>query len=337
VATRSSGQQSGHYGRIEDLFAGGEVLTPRGSMNLPPFPASAAGPDLRQLVLGSEGKMGVLTNVIVRISPLPERDHVYGVFFPAWEEGRNAVQHIAGTDIPFSLMRLSNPLETTTNLALAGNERQISLLRHYLGLRGIGDRNFCMCLIGFTGSRRTTTAARGAASSIIRHHKGIWIGKPMGRAWQKNRFRSAYLRNSLWDRGYAVDTLETALTWDKVTPAMQSIEKSIHEKLQAGNQSGHVFSHLSHVYPSGSSIYTTVIFPLAESPEQTLEIWQRIKHAASRAVVAAGGTISHQHGVGRDHRPYLAFEKGGLGISTLQEVFKHVDPDQRMNPDKLLP
>jgi alkyldihydroxyacetonephosphate synthase len=337
VVTRSSGQQSRHYGRIEDLFAGGEVLTPRGPMNLPPFPASAAGPDLRQIVLGSEGKMGVLTRVIVRITPLPERDNTYGVFFPSWEEGRQAVQRIAGADISFSMLRLSNPLETTTNLALAGSEGQISLLKRYLGVRGLADGKFCMCLIGFAGSRHITAAARGAASTIIRHHKGVWIGRPMGRAWKKNRFRSAYLRNSLWDRGYAADTLETAVSWDKVTPAMQSIEASIHAALQANNQSGHVFSHLSHVYPSGSSIYTTFIFRLSESPVHTLETWQDIKHAASRAIVAAGGTISHQHGVGRDHRQYLSFEKGPLGISTLREVFNHVDPDQRMNPDKLLP
>ncbi|MEJ2169311.1 MAG: FAD-linked oxidase C-terminal domain-containing protein, partial [Desulfobacterales bacterium] len=123
----------------------------------------------------------------------------------------------------------------------------------------------------------------------------------------------------------------------KVTPAMQSIEASIHAALQAHNQSGHVFSHLSHVYPSGSSIYTTFIFRLSESPAHTLETWQGVKHAASRAVVAAGGTISHQHGVGRDHREYLPFEKGHLGINVLREIFNHIDPDQRMNPDKLLP
>ena len=337
VATRSSGQQSRYYGRIEDLFAGGEIITPRGSMNLPPFPASAAGPDLRQIVLGSEGKMGVLTNTIVRITPLPESDTIYGVFFPSWEEAQKAVQHIAGTDISFSMIRLSNSLETTTNLALAGSESQISLLKKYLGLRGLAGGKFCMCLIGFTGSRRITAAARGAALSIIRHHKGVWVGKPMGRAWGKNRFRSAYLRNSLWDRGYAADTLETALTWDKVTPAMHSIEKSIHDALQAGNQRGHVFSHLSHAYASGSSIYTTYIFRLSDSPEQTFENWRRIKDAASRAIIAAGGTISHQHGVGKDHRRYLSCEKGSLGISILREVFGHVDPDQRMNPDKLLP
>jgi len=337
VATRSSGQQSRYYGRIEDLFAGGEIITPRGSMNLPPFPASAAGPDLRQLVLGSEGKMGVLTNIIVRITPRPERDAVYGVFFPSWEAGQNAVQQLAGTDVAFSMIRLSNPQETATNLALAGGASQIHLLKKYLGLRGLDEQKFCMCLIGFTGSRRITAAARSTALSVIRHHQGVWVGKPMGRAWEKNRFLSAYLRNSLWDRGYAVDTLETALSWNKVTPAMRSIEKSIHDALQAGNHGGHVFSHLSSVYSSGSSIYTTYIFPLSDSPEQTLENWQRAKDAASRAVIAAGGTISHQHGVGKDHRQYLELEKGSLGVSTLREVFKHVDPHQRMNPDKLLP
>ena len=128
VVTRSSGQQSKHFGRIEQLFAGGDVLTPRGSLNLPPFPASAAGPDLRQILLGSEGRMGVLTHVVVKIVALPEKDDVYGVFFPSWERAVHAAQTIAGTDICFSMMRLSNPAETMTTLALAGDERQTNLL-----------------------------------------------------------------------------------------------------------------------------------------------------------------------------------------------------------------
>jgi alkyldihydroxyacetonephosphate synthase len=337
VATRSSGQQSRHYGRIEDLFAGGMAFTPRGTLRLPPFPASAAGPDLRQILLGSEGKMGVLTNIVVRISHLPEKDPAYGFFFPSWENGLKAAQTMAGTDITFSILRLSNPSETMTNLALAGHERQISLVRRYLRLRGIPDKGFCMCLIGFTGSRRMTTAARRAAFSVIRRQKGVCIGQPMGRAWKKNRFRSAYLRNTLWDLGYAVDTLETAITWDKVNPTMQAVEKSIHQALKADRQRGHVFSHLSHVYPSGSSIYTTFLFRLAESPQKTLEIWKRIKQAASRTITDAGGTITHQHGVGSDHRKYMVDEKGKIGVDMLQKVFNHLDPDRRMNPDKLLP
>ena len=153
----------------------------------------------------------------------------------------------------------------------------------------------------------------------------------------KNRFYSAYLRNTLWDLGYAVDTLETAITWDKVTHTMQAIEKSLQGAIKPDNERLHVFSHLSHVYSSGSSIYTTFLFRLLETPEKTLKTWRRLKDAASRTIVAAGGTISHQHGVGKDHKRYLEAEKGNIGIHTLQKMFDHLDPDQRMNPDKLLP
>jgi alkyldihydroxyacetonephosphate synthase len=159
----------------------------------------------------------------------------------------------------------------------------------------------------------------------------------MGKAWKKNRFQSAYLRNTLWDLGYAADTLETAITWDKVTPAMQAIEKSLREAIKPDNQRIHVFSHLSHVYPSGSSIYTTFLFRLSETPGQTLEAWKRLKQAASQTIAAAGGTISHQHGVGTDHKKYMAVEKGTLGIQTLQKIFNHLDPEHHMNPGKLLP
>jgi alkyldihydroxyacetonephosphate synthase len=145
------------------------------------------------------------------------------------------------------------------------------------------------------------------------------------------------LRNTLWDLGYAVDTLETAITWDKVTSTMVAIEKSIQQTLTSGDGGVHVFSHLSHVYPSGSSIYTTFVFRLSPNPRQTLDTWQCLKHAASRAITSAGGTISHQHGVGSDHKKYLIDEKGEIGIEVLHGLFNHLDPDQRMNPDKLIP
>jgi len=194
-----------------------------------------------------------------------------------------------------------------------------------------------MCLIGFTGSRRITTAARDDTFAIVRQNKGLTVGKAMGNAWKKNRFRSAYLRNTLWDLGYAADTLETAITWDKVASTMQAVEKSITDALAVRDERVHVFTHLSHVYPIGSSIYTTFLFRLFERPQATLEAWKSAKQSASRAIVDAGGTISHQHGVGKDHRQYLSAEKGDLGISTLKTVFEHLDPGQQMNPGKLLP
>jgi alkyldihydroxyacetonephosphate synthase len=280
--------------------------------------------------------MGVLTKVSVKISPVPEKDDVYGFFFPTWDAGLEAARAVAGAGLQFSMIRLSNPAETETNLALAGHERQISLLRRYLRLRGLTGSQVCMCLMGFTGSRRMTKASKSYALSIMRRNSGINIGKAMGNAWKQNRFRSAYLRNTLWDLGYAVDTLETAITWDKVTTTVQSIEKAIINALSERGEKVHAFAHLSHVYPTGSSIYLTFVFRLSEKPRATLEAWKSAKQSASRVIVEAGGTISHQHGVGKDHLAYLISEKGELGISTLKTVFDHLDPGHRMNPNKLV-
>jgi alkyldihydroxyacetonephosphate synthase len=337
IATRSSGQQSRHYGRIEQLFAGGDVFTFKGRLKLPPFPASAAGPDIRQLVLGSEGRMGILTRAIVRISPLPDVNDIHGVFFPSWNHARQAVQTLAQSQISLSMARLSNPQETRANLALAGDERQIKWLNRYLKLRGIDPDLACMCLIGYIGSQRQSRVARSEVSSIIGRFQGIGVGKRVGDTWKKNRFRSAYLRNTLWDLGYAVDTLETAVNWDKVTDTMRRIEKELAQALDSANERILAFSHLSHVYPTGSSIYTTFVFRLAATPQETLERWRTLKQAASRAIVDAGGTISHHHGIGKDHLPYLEAEKGPIGINTLNHVFRYLDPNRQMNPGKLLP
>jgi alkyldihydroxyacetonephosphate synthase len=337
VATRSCGQQSRHYGRIEQLFAGGEIATFKGQIKLPPFPASAAGPDIRQLVLGSEGRMGILTRVIVRISPLPEINDIHGVFFPSWDQACQAVHTLAQSQIALSMVRLSNEQETRVNLALVEHEQQLKWLKRFLKLRGIDPNAACMCLVGYIGFPRQVRIARSEAGSIIRRFKGILVGKGIGNAWKKNRFRSAYLRNTLWDLGYAVDTLETAVNWDKVTDTMTRVESRLERALQPADERILAFSHLSHVYATGSSIYTTFVFRLGDSPEKTLDRWRTLKQAASRAIVEAGGTISHHHGIGKDHRPYMEDEKGPIGINMLDQVFGYLDPNRQMNPGKLLP
>jgi alkyldihydroxyacetonephosphate synthase len=336
VVTRSSGQQSAYYGRIEKLFAGGELVTPRDHIKLPPFPASAAGPDLRHLVLGSEGRLGILTKATVRIAALPEQDDVYGLFFPSWEDAQEAVQAIAGSQVRVAMIRLSNPTETQANLALAGNARKVSMLKTYLRMRRFSLGSACMCLIGLIGSRKQVAAAKKEVFSICRDYRAVNTGTAMGQAWKFNRFQAPYLRNTLWDGGYAADTLETAVTWDRVTSTMNQIEATIRNSLAPWNESVHVFSHLSHVYPSGSSIYTTFVWRLADDAATMLEQWRTIKQAASKAIVKAGGTISHQHGIGLDHRDYLEAEKSKAGIDALKALFNHLDPEQRMNPTKLL-
>lgn len=334
VVTRSSGQQSLGYGRIENLFAGGVLLAPAGEMCLPPFPASAAGPDLRQLVLGSEGRLGILTEATVRVSPLPEHEEFHAVFFPDFISGTTAVRRIVQARLPLSLLRLSTPVETRTTLALAGHERLIGLLETMLGVRGVGDGK-CMLLCGFTGQSKTVRDARQAVMEIAKEHGGVSVGRRFGDQWIEGRFRTPYLRNTLWELGYAVDTLETATTWDGVPHMVEVIEEALHSTLPNGERV-HVFTHLSHVYPQGASVYTTYLYRIAADPDETLRRWGLLKGNASRAIVAAGGTISHQHGVGRDHAPYLQAEKSALGLAALRSAFAEFDPDGRMNPGVLL-
>lgn len=152
----------------------------------------------------------------------------------------------------------------------------------------------------------------------------------------KKRFLTPYLRNTLWDLGYALDTLETALPWDKIQTGRQEILHAIGHALEDENEPVLVFSHISHVYTNGGSMYVTYLFRRGQDPHQTLARWQKLKGAASQQITALGGTITHQHGIGLDHKPYLTAEKDPLSMRILKNVIKTVDPDQVMNTGKLL-
>ncbi|MBU0512451.1 MAG: FAD-binding oxidoreductase [Chloroflexi bacterium] len=335
VVTRSSGQQSLRYGRIERMFSGGVLESPAGRLTLPNFPASAAGPDLREIVLGSEGRLGVLTEVTVRVTPLPEREDFHAIFFPDWERGLVAVRQISQSCLPLSMLRYSTPTETETTLRLAGHERLIGTLERLLSARSAGAEK-CMLLVGFTGQDALVKMARKEVLGITRKHNGIHVGRTFGSQWHKGRFKSPYLRNTLWELGYGVDTLETATDWGAVPAMVEAVESALRGAMAAFDERIHVFTHLSHFYPYGSSIYTTYLFRLSPDPDETLERWQAMKAAASQAVVGHGGTISHQHGVGVDHKPYLPAEKGELGMAAIGDLCKRFDPEGIMNPGKLL-
>ncbi len=336
VATRSSGQQSAGYGRIEALFAGGTVEAPAGTLELPPHPASAAGPDLRHAILGSEGRLGIVTEATLRVAPLPEVEAFPALFFPDWEHALGFTRAMARARLPLAMVRTSTPAETWTNLALAGHARTLAALRRYLAARGAGPGR-AMVLLGLVGRRRLAAAAFADVLAIGRRYGAVRAPATFGRQWQRNRFRTPYLRNTLWDAGYAVDTLETAVAWDRVPAMAAALAPAIRRGLADEDERVHAFTHLSHVYPTGSSLYTTFIFRLADDPDVTLERWRRLKALASDAIVRLGGTISHQHGVGTDHAPYLAAEKGELGMAALGDLARRFDPAGILHPGVLLP
>ena len=335
VATRSSGQQSLGFGRIERLFAGGVVECPAGTLELPAFPASAAGPDLRELVLGSEGRLGIITEATVRVRPVPETDDVYAVFLPSWDAALEATREIVQAGIPLSMLRLSTAEEAATQRTLAGDSRAAVVLDKGLAVRGVGAGR-CVLLIGVMGTAALARQRWRSAYGVARRHGGVQVGRSLGRRWQRGRFRAPYLRNGLWERGFGIDTVETATTWSLLPAMLARLEQVIGAALEPVGERVHVVTHLSHVYPTGSSIYTTYAFRLGATAAETMERWSRCKTAASEAIVAIGGTISHQHGVGLDHRDYLPAEKGELGMATLRSLAESVDPDGRMNPGKLI-
>jgi len=334
VAARGSGLKSLGNGRIEQLYAGGTLEAPAGTLDMPPYPGSAAGPDLRQVVLGSEGRLGILTDVILRAMPVPEVERFDAWAMPGWATGHDAVHALARARPGLSLLRLSTPAETRALLALADRPSQTRALTTYLRARR-RPRDWSLLLIGASGAKRTVKAARGEAASILKAHGGIRL-PVLAEAWYRSRYKSPYLRNTLLAAGYGAETLETATDWAQVPGLLARLEAVISTALAPRGERVHVFTHLSHVYPSGSSLYLTYLFRLGGDPDEALDRARAIKRAASEMLVAEGATITHHHGVGVDHAPYLAAEKGPLGMAALEALVRTFDPDGLMNPGVLL-
>ncbi len=348
AATRSSGQESLGVGRIEDLVAGLELVAPAGRLALPALPASAAGPDLRQLVLGSEGRLGVITEVTVRVRQRPAVRRVEALLVPSWDAGTAALRHLVRSGIPLQMLRLSDPDETAVALStgLAGHAWE-PLVRRWLRLRGVGvvpaefpgrERDGgCLLLAGAAGGLDDSEEALGEAKALLRRVLGrsaVSLGEGPGRHWLADRFRHPYLRDGLLDRGIATDTLETAGTWSSLPGIYQAVRSAL-----AGGLPGEpvpVLCHVSHVYPDGASLYFTFFFRRVPDPDAEIARWAVLKRAATEALVAAGGTLSHHHGAGCWHAPWYPREAGEAGVRLLAAAARELDPAGILNPHVLL-
>lgn len=337
VVTHSSGQESLGYGRIADMFQGGRLIAPKGSLEMPPHPASAAGPELKHVVLGSEGCLGVLSEAIVRVRPLPKKQAFLGAMLPGFEVGLGVVQAISKARLPLCMLRLSDEPETRVSLVLANLGRLKGLAEGVLRFLMPKGKGQCLLLYGAKGEPKEVAAPIDDIARLIRSHKGLPLGRIPGISWQKNRFKLPYLRNTLWDLGYGVDTLETATSYARLLPTYRAVMKSLLGSLSSENERVYAMAHLSHTYETGASLYFTFFFRLAKTLEETLDRWLTIKHSALRAIVEQRATISHHHGVGLDHLPFLGQEKGLLGLLLLRSLKDALDPQGLLNPGKLIP
>jgi alkyldihydroxyacetonephosphate synthase len=328
AATRSAGQASSGYGRFEDMISSVRVSTPRGEWRLGVAPASAAGPDLRQLVIGSEGSFGVITEVTVRVRPLPRVRRYEGFVLDGWENGVSAVRALAQQRVLADVTRLSDMDETGVSFAMAGGWK-VTALKAYLRARGTKDP--CLLILGWEGvderelrsrRRRTLRALRGAVS----------LGKPLGSAWQHGRFSGPRQRDTLMNIGMCAETLETATHWSSLSQLRAAVREALVLSLAEGGREPIVMCHISHAYETGASLYFTVLVP--RDPQDPVGQWKRAKQAASEAITKFG-TITHHHAVGVDHARYLVAEIGELGVEVLNAVKQTLDPTGILNPGKL--
>ena len=337
VAARSSGQQSLGYGRIEQMFAGGTLVTPQGVLNIADIPASSAGPDLREMMMGTEGRAGIFTEVKMRVQPQPEEELFKVVFLPNWEVGKEVLRQAVQKNIKLSMLRLSNAVETDAHLHLGTSPSQFLAISTYLKARGMGTDKV-MLTYGVTGDKAQNKLALSQFKQLLRQYGGVSgkLANLMGSIWAHGRFKFPYLRGTLWEKGIMVDTFETATNWSNIDEQMQQMQQAVQTALADEGEAVMAFTHISHVYKQGASLYTTYFFRAAKDHASTLQRWQKIKQAASISLANGAATISHQHGVGRDHAPYLTAEKGELGIQVTRDMLKSLDPEQRMNPGVLL-
>jgi len=233
------------------------------------------------------------------------------------------------------MMRLSDADETETMLRLSGQYSLVARVNPVLEALKYG-KNRCLLIFGITGENREIGLIKSQVGRIIRQHGGLNTGTMIGKSWKKSRFTTPYLRNTLWEHGYALDTLETALAWDQILPATHAIKQALANGLSTQTEIVFSFAHLSHTYPDGASLYITYLFRRSSDPEQTLAYWKILKRSASVLIQEHGGTISHQHGVGIDHLPYMDNEKGILGTELIEAVINCLDPKRVMNPGKLV-
>jgi alkyldihydroxyacetonephosphate synthase len=321
AAARSSGQASAGYGRFDELVVGVRLATPRGAVELGRAPRSAAGPDLRQLVLGSEGAFGVITAVTVAVRAAPEVRRYEGWRLPSFTEGAAVLRRLAQDGPLPTVLRLSDEAETALNLARPDE----------IGAgEGAGG---CLAIVGYEGAADEVEQRRDSVTAILRD-AGATFEEGAGEAWAEGRFRAPYLRDALLDAGVLVETLETATFWSNLADLYDSVGAALRDSLTGQGTPPVVLCHISHLYPSGASLYFTVAAAQADDP---VAQWREAKAAASDAIEAAGGTITHHHGVGVDHKPWYAREIGPLGVEVLRAVKATLDPDGILNPGVLVP
>ncbi len=331
VATRSAGQQCLRYGKIERMTAALELVTTEGVVTVDHLPAHGAGPDLRELIMGSEGQFGVISSATMRISPRPTKVRFATWLFPGFEEGVDAVRALVQAGVRPATVRLSDPDETAFSIgsSVPGFVPR-ALGRRLLGGVGWGRASMAMFVIPGVGSEADRIERQ--AARVMRASGGRSMGPMPARHWYHSRFRQPYARDLLIDSGLVVDTLETAVPWGAVIRVHDAVRRALTDAFAGIPVT--VGCHLSHLYRDGASMYFTF---LARCPQHdlALERWRAAKTAVHAELARHHAATSHQHGVGTMHAGLYQSSIPDLARSALMAARSQFDPHGLCNPGKL--
>ncbi|MEU4098130.1 FAD-binding oxidoreductase [Streptomyces sp. NPDC026673] len=338
VATRSSGMQSDKYGDIADIVKGLRVVRTGGVLVIRAVPSASTGPSVREMVVGSEGRLGVITEVTAQVHRLPEERGIYAYFFKNLDHGLAAMQEIAESDVSPSVTRISDAHETGFSLATSKEAKGIKKtaqagLMAYLRKRGWNLDDICLSFIGFEGGKAHAKRQKSIVDRIVRKHHGIGVGKGPGALYDQKKFDTPYIRDFLLDHGAAGDVSETAGPWSKLRGIHAAVYTAADRAYEEIGRKGWTMSHMSHSYHSGACLYFTFAFVFGDDP---LGEYDTVKRAIQQAFVDAGGTISHHHGVGLEHAPWLEEDISTQGVEVMSGLFDVVDPGGNFNPRKIV-
>jgi alkyldihydroxyacetonephosphate synthase len=341
IATRSSGMQSDRYGDIADLTKGLRVVTPSGTLVTRPVPAASTGPSVRQMVLGSEGRLGIITEATVEVRRLPAQRIILCYLFPTFFDGLAAMRDIAESECSVSVTRVSDANETQFSFATRKRPTlvdtlQSHALRTFLRRRlGYDLGQMSLSFIGYEGSPGHVAAQRRAVGRIVKRHGGLCIGSGPGALYDQKKFDTPYIRDFLLDRGAAGDVSETAMAWSRLTGVYDAVNAAAHTAFDQVGVKGYLMCHLSHSYHAGACLYFT--FAFVPTPKgDILAEYDVVKSAVQQAFVDAGATLSHHHAVGSEHARWLEQDISAPGVVMLKALFDGTDPGRHLNPGKIV-
>ncbi len=339
IATRSSGMQSDRYGDIAEITRGLRVATPTGMLVTRALPATSTGPSVREMILGSEGRLGIITEATVQVHPRPERRTILGYLFPSFGHGLEAMRELAASEIDVSVSRVSDAPETQFSFAMRVNPTwldhlQSRALRLFLERRrGFDTERMCLAFVGFEGSQAHVARQRKGAGRLLGRHGALSIGSGPGELYDQKKFDTPYIRDFLLARGAVGDVSETAAPWSRLHELYDSVSAAAREAFARTGVQGYLMCHLSHSYHSGACLYFTFAFcPRGDM----LEDYAVIKSAIQQAFVDHGATLSHHHAVGTEHQPWLEQDISAPGVRMLESLFAGVDPGANLNPGKIV-